>query len=112
MTVQISMLEAIMGFKRTVYLLDGTKKEIVMDGSEVVEPSSWHVIEGKGMPIRGTKNKFGNLHIQFEYTFPRNLSPNQKEIINQIFPEEEVNELDKIKKTELSMDDILGIDDL
>jgi DnaJ-class molecular chaperone len=65
------------------------------------------------MPIRGKRNKFGDLHVQYEYSFPRNLSPNQKEIIKQIFPEEEVNELDKVKKSDiLTMDDILGIDDL
>ena len=64
------------------------------------------------MPVRKQRNQFGDLHVQFEYKFPRNLSPAQKELVQQIFPEEEVSELDKVKTKELSMDEILGIDDL
>jgi len=33
-------------------------------------------------------------------------------LVQKIFPEEEVSELDKVKTKQLSMDEILGIDDL
>jgi len=57
-----------------------------MDGQKVIQPFSWHVIKGEGMPVKDTWSSFGDLHIKFIIDFPVSLTSKQREVVDKVFP--------------------------
>lgn len=55
---------------------------------EIIQPDSVEVFKGKGMPIRGEYDTFGDLHITWRVQFPKKLTNKQLEIAKTIFPAE------------------------
>lgn len=84
MTLEISLEEALLGFSRTITHLDGHQVTIKNQGQEIIQPYSWKIIKGEGMPIRGTGD-FGELHVKMQVVFPKQLSDKQKQLAMQIF---------------------------
>lgn len=75
-----------LGFTRTIKSLDGRDIYVSIDGDKVIQPFSWHVITGEGMPVKGTWNSFGDLHVKFIVDFPVSLTTKQREVVDKIFP--------------------------
>jgi len=75
-----------LGFTRTIKHLDDHEVKVHMDGQSVVQPFSWHVVKGEGMPLKGSWNSYGDLHIKFIVDFPVSLTTKQREMIDKIFP--------------------------
>lgn len=79
MNMVISLLESLVGFRKTFQHLDG--HEVVVEKKDVTYCSEVIVIRGQGMPIKGRKGQFGDLFVTFFIDFPRNFTPAQKELI-------------------------------
>lgn len=52
----------------------------------MVQPFSWKIIPGEGMPIRGTSD-YGELHVKMIVNFPKELTERQKQLVDLIFPQ-------------------------
>jgi DnaJ-class molecular chaperone len=79
MTISISLLESLVGFRKTFAHVDG--HEVVVEKNDVSYCSEVFMIRGEGMPLRGNKSKRGDLYATLQINFPRNFSPRQKELI-------------------------------
>lgn len=79
MSMTISLLESLVGFRKTIEHLDG--HEVVIDKQDVTYCSQVYVIQGEGMPIRGNKKRRGDLLITLFIDFPGLFSSKQKELI-------------------------------
>lgn len=79
MTVHISLVEALIGFRKTFFHVDG--HEVVVEKNDVTYCSEVFVVRGEGMPIRGNKSRKGDLYATLEIGFPRNFSQKQKDLI-------------------------------
>ncbi|KAL0919117.1 hypothetical protein M5K25_011192 [Dendrobium thyrsiflorum] len=81
-TVTISLLEALVGFEKTMKHLDGHLVDIGMKG--ITKPKEIRKFKGEGMPVH-MSSKNGDLYVTFEVSFPRSLTEDQKTKIKQIF---------------------------
>jgi len=82
-THRVSLTEALTGFTATVPTLDG-KDVSVNFKSRVVSPGMTHSITGAGMPVLGKEGKFGDLIIRFEIEFPKALSQEQVQLVQEL----------------------------
>jgi len=79
-TLTISLLDALVGFKKDMKHLDG---HLVGVGSnKITKPKEVRRFPGEGMPVF-EKNKKGDLFVMFEVAFPSSLTDSQKNIIKQ-----------------------------
>lgn len=85
--ITISLEEALLGFKKRINHLDGHLVEISSKDDEIIQPFSWKVISGEGMPKRNMYSEFGDLHAKLNINFPKTLTEKQKKLIEQILPE-------------------------
>lgn len=76
MTAHVSLADALCGGQLQVRTLDGRPLDVPL--TNVVTPGSARVMRGEGMPISKTGGK-GDLRIKFEISFPRQLTPEQKQ---------------------------------
>lgn len=80
-TVNITLLQALVGFKKTIKHLDGHLVDIGSEG--VTKPKEVRKFKGEGMPLH-LSNKKGNLYVTFEVIFPTSLTDEQKSKIKEI----------------------------
>jgi len=80
-TMEIPLVDALVGFKDTLEHLDGHIVKIEVAG--VTECEDIIKIQGEGMPRAGGRG-FGDLFITFEVDFPESLSESQKKSIREI----------------------------
>ena len=73
----ISLAEALCGFKYSVEQLD--KRRLVLSSPEgsVIKPGSWHCVHDEGMPVHGRPYEKGNLYIHYNVVFPESLADPQ-----------------------------------
>lgn len=83
MTLQITLLEALVGFSKTILHLDEHPVEIKR--SSVTQADFVLEIQGEGMPIQKT-SKFGNLFIHFHIIYPSELNDEEKQIVKKLLP--------------------------
>lgn len=76
MTHCLSLAQAIGGTTVEVTSLDGRSLSIPI--TNIVSPSSEHVVPGEGMPVTREPAVKGDLRIKFEVVFPTRLSPEQR----------------------------------
>ncbi|KAK8965694.1 hypothetical protein KSP40_PGU013027 [Platanthera guangdongensis] len=81
-TVTISLLEALVGFEKTIKHLDHHLVDIGMKGITV--PKETRRFKGEGMPVYMSL-KSGDLYVTFEVSFPKSLTEIQKKKIREIF---------------------------
>ncbi|ORX62718.1 DnaJ-domain-containing protein [Hesseltinella vesiculosa] len=77
-TLEISLLEALIGFQRTIPLLDHTALDI--ESNAIIQPGHQVCIKGRGMPISKTSNH-GDIIIRYNVLLPQHLSSAQKKTI-------------------------------
>jgi DnaJ-class molecular chaperone len=78
--IKLSFKESLCGFTREIQLLDGSTLKLDID--ELITSNYEIIKENLGMPIRRSKNLFGDLYIKFIIDYPKKLNEKQKEIIN------------------------------
>ena len=76
--VNLSLAEALAGFKKTIPYFDGTTIIIENINDQVVDSNSVWVIPNKGLPYEKNKYKMGDLFVKFEVEFPSNLDSDTK----------------------------------
>ena len=95
-TAHISLIEALLGFRKNITHLDGHAVEVVHD---IVTFNGYeHVIAGEGMPDPKSGGKKGDLHIHFEVKFPTRLTETQREILRAVMDEDDIAVLEDIIK--------------
>jgi len=82
-TIEIPLVDALVGFSIELTHLDGHKFVVDVDG--VIECDQVKRIPSKGMPRRSGRG-FGDLYLTFEVDFPDSLSENQMMILKDILP--------------------------
>lgn len=72
--VQISLMEALLGFKRELQHLDGHIVNFGVErGDAILRPNSGLQLEGEGMPLKEDPSSAGKLFIRFQIDFPESL---------------------------------------
>ncbi|WOK94690.1 dnaJ protein ERDJ3B [Canna indica] len=74
-TMTISLVDALVGFGKTIKHLDGHLLEIGTKG--ITKPKEVRKYKGEGMPLHLSTKK-GELYIMFEVLFPKSLTDDQK----------------------------------
>jgi len=75
MDMDISLTEALLGFKKTIRHLDGRSVELEVSG--VTGPYETKRIQGEGMPHHEVTSVKGDLFVKMKVNFPRKLSADQ-----------------------------------
>ena len=88
--MKITFEQAMLGFTKTIKHLDDREVTVTVPGNKVIQPFSWHVIRGEGMPVKGSWASYGDLHLKFIVEFPKSLTTKQRELIDKILPDIEV----------------------
>ncbi|CAI5741361.1 unnamed protein product [Peronospora destructor] len=83
MDMDISLREALVGFRRSFTHLDGRRVEVVRD--EITPPRFVTVLKDEGMPKQHRPSEKGQLHIKFHVQFPESLSEEQKVGFRKLF---------------------------
>jgi DnaJ family protein B protein 11 len=82
MSLTISLLEALVGFKKSFEHVDG--HAVTVEKKDVTYCSEILVVRGEGMPRKGGgKNSRGDLLVTLLVQFPRDFNPKQKELLRQ-----------------------------
>ena len=81
-TINITLKEALFGFKKVIPFLDGGNVEIKNDGS--INQKKEIRIKNKGLPIYLMNEEFGDLIVHFNILLPKNLSIEQKKQLSNI----------------------------
>jgi len=78
----ITLLEALVGFCKTIQHLDDHPVEISSSG--VTIPGQVRKIDGEGMPIHNDPSSFGSLFVEYNVVFPTSLTEEQKNLFREI----------------------------
>ena len=76
--LKITLEEALLGFTKRINHLDNHLVEIRSKPDEVIQPFSWKVIGGEGMPKKNLYSEFGDLHAKMIIEFPKTLTEKQR----------------------------------
>jgi len=87
-TADITLFEALTGFKMVVTHLDDRKILIQNKPGDVVKPGVLKTVRDCGMPFFEGGYKFGNLYITFNIIFPDKLDKGQEESITTILADQ------------------------
>ncbi|EYU46793.1 hypothetical protein MIMGU_mgv1a0099881mg, partial [Erythranthe guttata] len=80
-TVKITLVQALVGFEKTITHLDEHLVDISAKG--ITKPKEVRKFKGEGMPLHFS-NKKGDLFVLFEVIFPTSLTEDQKTKIKEI----------------------------
>jgi len=81
-TMNITLLEALVGFTKKIKHLD--VREVVIERTGITKPGEVIVIMEEGMPLHNYPSQSGNLFIEFTIKMPTSLTEDQKTAIKQI----------------------------
>ena len=70
--MEITLSEALTGFKRVVKQLDGRDVVIVSPPGNVIEHESIRIVNGEGMPQHGDPYQKGRMFLIYNVVFPKN----------------------------------------
>jgi len=82
----ISLLEALTGFKFHLQTLDDRWLLVKSENNVVTKPGQYKVIPNEGMPDRKNATQKGNLYIQFNVIFPDSIKSDTKEKLQKLLP--------------------------
>ena len=81
MRINVTLDEAILGFKRTIKHLDGRDVTLIFEQdtasskrNKPLQKGSIRVVSECGMPMRGRPGRYGDLYIEFDVKVPTNFS--------------------------------------
>jgi len=88
-TQNITLIEALTGFKILLTHLDGRKICVTSQPNEVVSPGETLRIPDQGFSIKNRPDSYGDLYITFNIIFPKTLTADQSRQLKAIFPHSE-----------------------
>lgn len=80
--LDITLLEALVGFSKTIKHLDG--HEVQVARTDVTKPGLTITIPEEGMPHHGFSSKKGNLYVTFTVIFPVSITQEQKDAFTKL----------------------------
>lgn len=80
--MELTLKEALTGWKRTVTTIDG--KQLTVEKSGPTNPGSTDVYPGLGMPISKKAGDRGNFIVKYNVKFPTTLTAQQKAQLKEI----------------------------
>ncbi|KDO34548.1 hypothetical protein SPRG_00611 [Saprolegnia parasitica CBS 223.65] len=83
MELNISLKEALIGFKKSFVHLDGRRVEVTR--SSITEPSQVISLPSEGMPKYQYASERGQLHVKINVLFPTSLTADQKQGFRDLF---------------------------
>eukprot|EP01126_Amoeba_proteus_P060698 TRINITY_DN805_c0_g2_i3.p1 TRINITY_DN805_c0_g2~~TRINITY_DN805_c0_g2_i3.p1 ORF type:complete len:331 (-),score=70.96 TRINITY_DN805_c0_g2_i3:92-1084(-) len=86
MKQDISLVEALTGFKVSITHLDGRKIAVQNRPGEVVSPGDVMMVPDQGFSIQNQPEQFGDLYITFHIIFPDRLTDQQSKTLLTVFP--------------------------
>jgi len=89
MTMNISLSDALCGFRKTITTLDDRTLVIQTVPGEVIKTGDLKCVYGEGMPTYKNPFEKGKLIVQFKVDFPDSLPPETAEMLAKILPERE-----------------------
>merc|ERR1719220_1956238 len=89
MTMNISLSDALCGFRKTITTLDDRTLVIQTVPGEVIKTGDLKCVYGEGMPTYKNPFEKGKLIVQFKVEFPDSLPPETAEMLAKILPERE-----------------------
>ncbi|KAK9173929.1 DnaJ C terminal domain protein [Cryptosporidium meleagridis] len=81
MKVTIPLVRALTGFTCPVTTLDNRNLQIPI--KEIVNPKTRKIVPNEGMPIKNHPGQKGDLILEFDISFPKSLTPEQKKLIKE-----------------------------
>jgi DnaJ family protein B protein 4 len=84
-TIKITLLEALTGFKKSIQRLDNTTSCIIENKARIIQSGQEEIIIGEGMPNLKTGEK-GDMIVHFEVEFPQSLTKEQCQALEHILP--------------------------
>ncbi|KAJ8599946.1 hypothetical protein CTAYLR_002820 [Chrysophaeum taylorii] len=84
MDMVITLKEALLGFSKTFDHFDG--HSVTVAQSRITKPMEVKRIKGEGMPIHNFPSEHGDLFVKFQFKMPIDLTPEQKRLVDQLFP--------------------------
>lgn len=93
-SAKISLVDALVGFNRTVKHLDGRKVPVVHD--VVTFEGFEQKVIGEGLPRAGIQpqKSHGDLYVMFEVEFPSSLTARQREALRTVMDEDDISIID------------------
>lgn len=86
MDIKITLKEALLGFERTIYHLDGHTVEL--STTTPTSPFQVFQIKEEGMPFRDDNTQYGHLYVKAEVVMPTRLTSAQKSLVEELFKNE------------------------
>ncbi|KAJ8748261.1 hypothetical protein K2173_000833 [Erythroxylum novogranatense] len=80
-TITVTLVQALVGFEKTIKHLDGHLVEIGTKG--IIKPKEVRKFKGDGMPLHFSTKK-GDLYVTYEVLFPKSLTEDQKKKIKEV----------------------------
>jgi len=99
MKQDISFVEALIGTQFVVKHLDD--REILLSYSDIINPGDTLCVNNQGMPIMGQLDKFGDLFVTFNVTFPAKITEAQKKTLLAAFPPSKPKAKEGVEKLNL-----------
>uniref|UniRef100_A0A7S1JEM2 J domain-containing protein n=1 Tax=Eutreptiella gymnastica TaxID=73025 RepID=A0A7S1JEM2_9EUGL len=84
MDMRITLLQALVGFKKSFVHLDG--REVEVERKVVTQPLTKMTLRGEGMPKHNVPSEKGNLIVTFHIDFPKHITTEQAEKIKLLLP--------------------------
>ncbi|CAG8435580.1 3697_t:CDS:2 [Ambispora gerdemannii] len=81
MTLSITLVEALSGFKKPIQTLDG--RTLAISSKNIIQPDQEQRVLGEGMPTKDPSRK-GDLIVKYKVQFPTRLTDKQKEEIRKV----------------------------
>ncbi|KAG0277275.1 hypothetical protein BGZ95_006201 [Linnemannia exigua] len=82
--LELTLLEALSGFSKTVKTLDGRTLPVSASSSRVVQPGQEERFPGEGMPISKKPGQKGDLLVRYVVKFPTQLTAAQKDGLRKV----------------------------
>jgi DnaJ-class molecular chaperone len=83
--INISLAEALLGFKRTIRLLDGKEVTILSPAGEISGPDTVYIIASLGMPVYRTQQEVrGRLFVRSKLEMPKTMRISDPNEINEL----------------------------
>lgn len=99
MKQQISLYEALVGFKMNVEMLDGRTVTIKTAPGEIIKHGQKKMVDDLGLPVHKEYFAFGNLYIEFEVLFPERVTKKQAEVLKSVLPDPVIQFVEETKNS-------------
>ena len=97
MKMDVSLYEALSGFKFNIDMLDGATVTVETAPGEIIKHKDLKMVKDLGLPEYQETFSFGNLFIEFNVVFPNKISKAQAKILKTVLPDSLIEGVEKTR---------------